>query len=88
MIITCGKRRLRSYQYGWVIEIEHVSKSGKVTYRTDSPGYPSSLADACEILLERELTDGPDLSIDQLPEALKTAAHTVRKYMTIARAAA
>lgn len=88
MIIQCGKRRLCSYAYGWRIEIQHVTKSGAIVYREDRPAYPASLAQACENLLERELADGPDLTIDQLPEALKTATATVRKYLQQAREAA
>jgi len=88
MIINCGKRRLISYQYGWRIEIEHTSQKGVVSWREDFNPYPASLADACESLLEREFNAGPDITMDQLPEALKTAASTVRKYMELARTAA
>jgi len=88
MIINCGKRRIVSYPYGWRIDIVKVTKKGEQVWREDSPAYPSSLAQACEMVLERELKEGPDVSINQLPEALKNAAGSVRKYMALARSAA
>jgi hypothetical protein len=89
MIIDCGKRRLVSDRWGWKIEIRHINqKTGATEWREDRPAYPSSLAQALEALCERILTDGPDLTITQLPDALKTAAREVRHYMELARAAA
>lgn len=92
MIIMCGKRRLVSYRYGWLIEIQQEVQSGEnkgqIAWREDRPAYPASLTDALETLCERELVDGGDITLDQLPEALKQASSTVRKYMTLARAAA
>ena len=89
MIIDCGRRRLVSERYGWKIEIQHLNKkTGVLDWREDRPAYPSSLAQALEMLCERVLTDGPDLTITELPEALKTAAREVRRYMELARAAA
>jgi len=87
MIILCGKRRLVSYVYGWRIEIQHAGKKG-IRWKEDAPAYPATLAQACEMVLERELTDGPDITIAELPEALKNAAHTVREYLKLARQAA
>lgn len=93
MIISCGKRRIVSYTYGWKIEIERVkgndaTKPGEKYWAEDSPAYPANLAQACEMVFERELKDMPDVDITHLPEALKTAAATVRKYMQCARQAA
>lgn len=92
MVILCGNRRLVSYAHGWRIEIRKVVQSGahkgQERWIEDVNAYPASLSAACESLLERVLADGPDLTIDQLPEALKTAAATVRRYMESARSAA
>lgn len=61
MIINCGKRRLKSYRYGWQIEIQATDKKTGVTeWREDRPAYPANLEQACEILCERTLADGPD----------------------------
>lgn len=89
MIIECGKRRLVSYRYGWMIQIKHQNKkSGALEWQEDRPAYPSSLAAALETLLERILTDGPDLTPGQLPDALREAGREVRRYLAEARAAA
>jgi hypothetical protein len=93
MIINCGKRRLVSYEYGWRIEIEKTKSeksalAGQKYWAEDSPAYPATLAQACEMVWERELKEMPDVDITHLPEALKTAAATVRKYMQCARQAA
>lgn len=89
MIITCGNRRLVSYRYGWKIEIlAHRKKTGETYWAEDRPAYPASLAQACEMLLERVIADGQDMTIDALPGALKTAAHEIKRYMELARKAA
>ena len=89
VIIDCGKRRLVSNRYGWKIEIQHFNKeTGLAEWKEDRPAWPASLAKACEALCERELSDTGDITLDQLPDALKHAAHEVRRYMAIARRAA
>jgi len=88
MNIACGKRRLVSYRYGWKIEIEKTSGKGKKHWTEDSPAYPANLAQALEMVAERELTDGPDTDINGLVDALKQASHAVRVYAKQAREAA
>ena len=60
MIINCGKRRLRSYTYGWMIEIQTIpekgEKKGQIVWVEDSPAYPASLSAGLEMVLE----DVPD----------------------------
>lgn len=90
MIIECGNRRLVSYRYGWRIEVKTEVRegpnAGKVRWVEDRPAYPANLTQACEVLCERALTDNPDMTISQLPDALKRAASAVRRYMESARA--
>ena len=89
MIINCGKRRIVSYTYGWKIEIEKTKeKSGERYWSEDRPAWPASLAQALEMVCERELKDSPDITIHQLPDALRTAYSAVHKYMEQARRAA
>lgn len=89
MIINCGKRRLISYAYGWKIEIQKAKKEGGELYWTeDSPAWPASLEQACQMVCERELKDMPDIPIGDLKQSLQTAAGLVSKYMTQARRAA
>lgn len=89
MIINAGNRRLVSSRFGWRIEVKAVNqKTGAERWVEDRPAYPSSLAQACEMLCERVLTDGPDLTIDQLPGALRNAEKEVRRYMQLARGSA
>ena len=88
MIINAGRRRLCSYRYGWVIEIEHTNKKGVKVWKEDYSPYPASLSDALETVLERELMDGGDCALQDIPERLKCAIFAVRHYMEMARKAA
>lgn len=89
MIINCGTRRLKSYQFGWMIQKREIdSKTGETRWREDRPAYPNGLAHACQMLLERELRDGGDCDIKQLPARLDAAYEAVLGYMDRARKAA
>jgi len=86
MIIDCGKRRLVSYRYGWMIQIRRKhKKTGEIRWREDPPAYPASLSQACQMMAERIFSDGDDITPDQIPAALKAAVHKVHLYMEQAR---
>lgn len=92
MIINCGNRRLKSYQYGWRIEIrkqrEKKDGSKETVWIEDSPAYPSTLASACEMVAERLLKDKGSVGIEDLEKEARNASQQVRKYLAEARKAA
>lgn len=89
MIIPCGKRRLVSYRYGWMIQIQRHNKiTDEMEWREDRPAYPANLAQACEMLCERVLTDADTCEPDDLVDALRNAARDVKACFAEARAAA
>ena len=89
MIINCGKRRLVSYRYGWKIEASKTNQyTGEQYWTADHPAWPASLEDALQAICLRELADMQDITIDGLPDALKSAVATVRRYLEQARSAA
>ena len=88
MYIECGKRRLCGQRFGWKIEILHTSKKGEQSWQEDRPAYPASLSQALEMVLEREVKDQGDMTVHELPDALKRASHAVHEYMERARKAA
>ena len=88
MIIECGERRLVSYTYGWMIQKLHKSRSGNIRWREDPPAYPSTLAQACQMLAERILKESGDTTPSGMVRELQAAVHTVHKYMEKARNAA
>jgi len=90
MIIHCGKRRIKSYRYGWKIEAQKLNKkTGEMYWEEDRPAWPATLAQACEMVAERELADHEgDIAPPELSGALRRAAGQVREYMRLAREAA
>ena len=91
IILGCGRRRLKSYEYGWIIEIEKTRKAGKNKgekyWDKDTYPYPASLEKAFEIVAEREFRDAGDVSLDGVVERLEEVAKSVRKYAKMARTA-
>lgn len=90
MIIQCGKdRRLRSHRYGWIIEIRKQNeKTGEWRFAEDSPGHPSTLAQALTMVQERVLKEMGDCDVGDLPERLKHAHRALLEYTEKARRAA
>jgi hypothetical protein len=60
--------------YGWKIE-RHVvnAETGASHWREDSPAYPANLLHGLQMIQERILTDGPDVDISELPDAIRDA---------------
>jgi len=81
MIITCGNRRLVSDRYGWTLQIHREGVSGKhagkLVWVDDRPAHPASLTHGLQIIAERLLTDGPDVDITELADALRAALATL-----------
>ena len=88
MIIECGKRRLVSERFCWKIEILHTSKKGKKSWKEDRPAYPATLAQALEMVYEREIRDMGDMACTDVVDACKSAYHAVRQYAQLARESA
>lgn len=75
MIIQISpNRRLSRYAYGWKIEKRMVREEDDRVYWTeDRPAYPATLAAALRSCLERELAEGGDADIAEVPERLQQA---------------
>ena len=74
MIVAVGERRLVGARYGWMIQRRVVSeKTGEEDWREDRPANPASLSHGLHMLSERLLTDGPDVDITGLANAIREA---------------
>jgi len=85
MIILCGNRRIVTDRYGYAIQVRHVyekgKKAGQEYWNEDRPAYPATLAQAFQMVFLRELQDGEDIKVEDLPVALHEAADRVNSYL-------